>query len=345
MVTAHCSPRSRPSLQAARPVCLFLPHLQHVHWISSLDSHPSQKDSTDGGHLLEGLDATGLPLPQFRQVPEPPDSLISTVPRTDDGRRTPWLDTLRPRPRRVQREAPTTHHVSLRRHPPAPAACSLPPCRRRPSSYLDRFIVHSAIAPPCNNGPAPRPPRLDLSSSGMASRDESGEPGASLSLPGSAGPISPTAPIRSLGSATDLTACRPRLGARRWCAQPASGDSRGTEAASWRRKAAMQRGESPQHSSAAHPPRPPGPDTPRRLRGKRRCACLLACDVATHAPTTTYEMHRLGGPECGVCACRLGRGGGLLRDASFDHGTGRDLDHLSPHGTPQARSPNGPEWV
>lgn len=88
MVTAHCSPRSRPSLQAARPVCLFLPHLQHVHWISSLDSHPSRKGSTDGGHLLEGLDATGLPLPQFRQVPEPPDSLISTVPRTDDGRRT-----------------------------------------------------------------------------------------------------------------------------------------------------------------------------------------------------------------------------------------------------------------
>lgn len=36
MVTAHCSPRSRPSLQAARPVCLFLPHLQHVHWISVL---------------------------------------------------------------------------------------------------------------------------------------------------------------------------------------------------------------------------------------------------------------------------------------------------------------------
>lgn len=252
---------------------------------------------------MEALDATGLPLAQFCQVPEPQAPFIhhpawSLGRTTDDGRRTTDPMARQPtlRPRRVQRELASmgTHHVSLCRHPPAPAACSLPPCRRRPSSYLDRFIVHSAIAPPCNNGPAPRPPRLDLSSSNMASRDESGEPGASLSLPGSAGPISPMAPIRSLGSATDtrhplrsvvpiwvaaiaLPAAPVRVPddgvlsrslATRAVQRPLPGDGR--------RLCSAARAPSPTHSSAAHPPRPPGPDNPRRLREEAEM-CLLAC--------------------------------------------------------------------
>lgn len=238
------------------------------------------------------------------------------------------------RPRRVQRELASmgTHHDSLRRHPPAPAACSLPPCRRCSSSYLDRFIVYSATAPPCNNGPAPRPPRLDLSSSNMASRDESGEPGASLSLPGSAGPISPTAPIRSLGSATDtrhpllsisLPAAPVRLPddgvlsrslATRAVQRPLPGDGRRLCSAA-RAPNTHRLRTRPGHQAQTSP----------SLAWEAEM-CLLACDVATHAPTTTYEMHRLGGSECDVCSCRLGRGGGLLRDASFDQGTGRDLD-------------------
>lgn len=117
-----------------------------------LDSHPSRKDSTDGGHLLEGLDATGLPLPQFRQVPEPPDSLTSTVPRTDDGRRTPWLDTLRPRPRRVQREAPTTS-PSVAIHPRRLLAVYHPAVGvPRPTSTVSLSILpsrrHATMVPP-----------------------------------------------------------------------------------------------------------------------------------------------------------------------------------------------------
>lgn len=260
---------------------------------------------------------------------------LTIVPRTDNGRRTPCLDS-RPSVLAVCNASshpwtPTTS-PSVTIHPRRLLAV-YHPAVGAPSSYLDRFIVHSATAPPCNNGPAPRPRRLDLSSSNMASRDESGEPGASLSLPGSAGPISPTAPIRSLGSATDT--CHP-LRTFSLPAAPVRLPDDGVLSRSLATRAVQR----------------PLPDDGRRLCSAARAPnthrlrtrpghqaqtspslaweaemCLLACDVATHAPTTTYEMHRLGGSECDVCSCRLGRGGGLLRDASFDQGTGRDLDH------------------
>ncbi|KAK1829613.1 hypothetical protein QBC39DRAFT_355994 [Podospora conica] len=79
-------------------------------------------------------------------------------------------------------------------------------------------------------------------------------------------------------------------------------------------------------------------------------ACLLACDVPTHArtlpPTTTYEMHRLGGPEC-VCACRLGGGVaccGMLPSIMALSET-LTTRYLSPHGNPQRGLPKWPEWV
>lgn len=217
---------------------------------------------------MEALDATGLPLPQFCQVPEPQAPFIhhpawSSGRTTDDGRRTLWLDS-RPSVLAVCNAsshpwAPTTS-PSVATHPRRLLAVDHPAVGvPRPTSTVSLSILpsrrHATMVPPRDHH------ALTCHRATWPAATSLGNPGLHYRCPAlrdqflrwppsvpSAVPLTLAIPCGAScpSGSRHRTACRPRSGARRWCAQPVSGDSRGTEAASWRRKAAMQRGESPQ---------------------------------------------------------------------------------------------------
>jgi hypothetical protein len=127
-----------------------------------------------------------------------------------------------------------------------------------------------------------------------------------------------------------------------------SGDSRGTEAAFLRRKAAMQRGESPQPNTHRLRTRPghQAQTTPVACVGSGDgLACLLAMWLPTH-PRRHASYTSLAGPsvsalagwEGGVACC------GMLPSIMALGETLTTL-HLAPYGNPQRGLPSWPEWV
>lgn len=110
----------------------FLPHLHQVHWTLSLDSPASRKESTDGGNLLEGLNATGFPLPHVL-----PGARASRVHRPSDGHRTtedgPHRSTADPP------SSPCATRARIHGHPPC-----LPPSPSTRAGCLQSTTLPSA---------------------------------------------------------------------------------------------------------------------------------------------------------------------------------------------------------